>query len=323
MKSISMTLYVLVLMMLATPTYAQDSEATAGDAEMVTQPVVTETDGVENELPPIKVMSFNVRWGGAADPPSVWSKRRERVLETIQAYDPDILGVQESILRQSKYLRDNLEGYIFYGAGRDNGVLAGEMCAVYYRSNRFRRVGGGHFWLSEEPQVPGSYGWDAGCPRIVTWLRLRDKHDGRTLVVTNTHMDHRGKKARLNGAILLREKMMEIAEGEPVIIMGDFNCHEDSDPYAELLGLNDEAGAWLIDSYRAVHPERTDQEATYHGFRGGTEGSRIDWVLHTPHFQALTATIDTTHEGLKYPSDHFPVTATLLRIDEAAPQPVE
>ncbi len=317
MKSINTALSVLMLLMLATPVHAQSSEAASDSTLNETQPATTQADETDQPLPPIRVMSFNIRWGGAADPPSVWSKRRERVMETIKAYDPDILGVQESILRQSKYLRDNMDGFIFFGAGRDNGILAGEMCAVFYRSNRFRRVGGGHFWLSEEPEEPGSFGWDAGYPRIVTWLRLRDKHDGRTFVVTNTHLDNRGKKARLNGAELLREKMAEIAEGDPIILMGDFNCDEDSEPYAALLGLNEEADPWLIDSYRVAHPERTDQEATYHGFRGKTEGSRIDWVLHSPQFQTLTATIDTTHEGLKYPSDHFPVAATLLRIDEA------
>ena len=311
-----------VLLMMVAPVHAQSSQAADTEANNEADANTMQTESDEQALPPIKTMSFNIRWGGAADPPSVWSDRRERVMDTMKAYDPDILGVQESILRQSKYLRDNLDGYIFFGAGRDNGVLAGEMCAIYYRSSRFRRVGGGHFWLSEEPDTAGSYGWGAGYPRIVTWLRLRDKHDGRTFIITNTHFDNRSKKARLNSAIFLREKMTEIAEGEPVVIMGDFNCDEDSKPYAELLGLKEGQTPWLIDSYRAAHPERSDQEATYHGFRGKTEGSRIDWVLHTPHFQTLTATIDTTHVGLKYPSDHYPVTANLLRIDEAPATPV-
>ena len=309
-------LFSSVLLMLVSLAQAQGETRRYG-TEDDTHSAATEKKEDKDKTMPIKVMSFNIRWGGAADPPSVWSKRKERVLSTIHAYDPDIMGVQESILRQSKYLRDNLEDFIFFGAGRDNGILAGEMCAVYYRSSRFRRVGGGHFWLSEEPDTPGSYGWDAGYPRIVTWLRLRDRTDGRTFIVTNTHFDHRGKKARLNSAVLLREKMTQIAEGDPVIIMGDFNCDEESEPYAQLLGQPEGQTPWLIDSYRAVNPEHTDQEATYHGFRGKTKGSRIDWVLHTHQFQTLTANIDTTHEGVKYPSDHFPVTATLLRIDEA------
>ncbi len=281
------------------------------------QPAATQEDAADTALP-FKVMSFNIRWGGAADPPSVWSKRRDRVLETIKAYDPDILGVQEAILGQVKFLRDNMQEHVFFGAGRDNGQLAGEMCAIYYRRDRLRRVGGGHFWLSEEPDTPGSYGWGAGFPRMVSWLRLRDKADGSTFVVANTHFDHLSKKARLNSARLLRETIAETAGDDPVVILGDFNCDEDSKPYAALLEPGEGDTPWLIDAYREIHPDRSDQEATYHGFRGVRKGSRIDWVLHSPAFQALEAGIDTTHLGPKYPSDHYPVTATLRRV--ASPQ---
>ncbi len=265
---------------------------------------------------PFKVMCFNIRWGGAQDPPSVWSDRRERVLETIQTYDPDILGVQEAILRQVRYLRDEMDGYVFFGAGRDNGRLAGEMCAIFYRAERFRRVGGGHFWLSDTPEVPGELAWDAGYPRMVSWLKLRDKTNDRILFVANTHFDHRGKKARLNSARLIRERLPGLAEGYPVILMGDFNCDEDSEPYNTLVSDEQDARLALIDAYRQVHPERTEEEATYHGFRGKTEGSRIDWILHGLDLQTLAAEINTTHHGIKYPSDHFPVTATLRMTHE-------
>ncbi len=312
----SLTLFICLVM--PAPHTNAEPAATQGDSPA---PAATQED-TDDAVMPIKVMSFNIRWGGAADPPSVWSKRRDRLLATVKAYDPDILGVQESILRQSKFMRNSLDGYIFYGAGRDNGRLAGEMCAVFYRGDRFRRVGGGHFWLSEEPDVPGSYGWGASFPRMVSWLRLRDKTDGRTFVIANTHFDHRSKKARLNSGKMLREKIEEIAEGDPVVVIGDFNCDEDSEPYAVLMGLDEGGVPWLVDAYREVHPDRSDEEATFHGFRGGIEGSRIDWVLHSPGFTALSAGIDRTHEGLKYPSDHYPVTATLVRdrVIEAAPQ---
>lgn len=271
-------------------------------------------DSVDRSPQPFSVMSFNIRWGGAMDPPSVWVDRRERLLATIQAYDPDILGVQEAILSQVKYLRDNMPEHVFFGAGRDNGKLAGEMCAIYYKRDRFLRIGGGHFWLSEEPDEPGSYGWDAAFPRMVSWLRLRDKTDDSTLLVANTHWDHRGDKARLNSARIILERLPELLkEGDAMIILGDFNCDEDSEPYNALMTGEQGATLGLTDTYRAAYPDRTDQEATFHAFRGKTEGSRIDWILHGPDLQTLAAGIDTTHEGLKYPSDHFPVTATLQR----------
>jgi len=278
------------------------------------QPAATQNAEAEAALP-FKVMTFNIRWGGAADPPSLWSKRRDRVLKTIKASNPDVLGMQEAMLKQVNYLRDNMEGYVFFGAGRDNGKLAGEMCAIFYRSERYLRIGGGHFWLSEEPEVPGSYGWDARFPRMVSWLRLRDKKSGESMIVVNTHWDHSGKEARLNSASMMRERIPEIAEDDPVVILGDFNCTEDSEPYAELMATDENNFSWLIDAYRSVYPNRHEEETTYHGFRGKLEGSRIDWVLHSPGFTVVDASIDRTHEGLKYPSDHYPVTAILTRAD--------
>jgi endonuclease/exonuclease/phosphatase family metal-dependent hydrolase len=304
--SLFSTFFVLVLMMaLPHTSIAQPATDNQGERE-----------SMASSSQPFRVMSFNIRWGGAADPPSVWPDRRERVVTTIKAYDPDILGVQEAILSQVKYLRDEMDGYVFFGAGRDDGKLAGEMCAIYYKRDRFLRIGGGHFWLSEETDQPGSFGWDAACPRMVSWLRLRDKTDDGVLFVANTHWDHRGDKSRLNSARMMREHLPELAkEGDAIVILGDFNCDEDDEPYSVLVGSEQEAKSRFIDSYRSAHPDRGDQEATYHGFRGGREGSRIDWILHAPALQTLAAGIDTTHEGLKYPSDHFPVTATLQRAE--------
>ena len=178
-------------------------------------------------------------------------------------------------------------------------------------SDRFLWIGGGHFWLSEEPDEPGSYGWDAAYPRIASWVRLRDKQSDRVMVVVNTHFDHRGDEARLNSAKLIREKLKDIANGDPVVLMGDFNCTEDDDPYQQIIAPDEDGTGALVDAYRAVHPERTDSERTYHGFRGKVQGSRIDWILHSTGITALDAGIDHAHEGLKYPSDHYPVTATL------------
>ncbi len=48
-----------------------------------------------------------------------------------------------------------------------------------------------------------------------------------------------------------------------------------------------------------------------HFFSGHTHGQHIDWILATPHFQTLTAEIDHTRGPNGYPSDHFPVIATL------------
>ena len=58
------------------------------------------------------------------------------------------------------------------GVGRDDGKEAGEMTALYYRADRFERLDDGHFWLSEQPDQPGSKSWDTALTRMATWVKL-------------------------------------------------------------------------------------------------------------------------------------------------------
>ena len=55
------------------------------------------------------------------------------------------------------WLREELEalGYGFAGEPR-GGNGTGEMVAVFYRKVRFELLHMGHFWLSEDPHVPGT-----------------------------------------------------------------------------------------------------------------------------------------------------------------------
>jgi endonuclease/exonuclease/phosphatase family metal-dependent hydrolase len=265
--------------------------------------------------PSVRVMSFNIRYGTANDGPDRWEARRDLLTETIRAFDPDLLGVQEALDFQVGELRDELKGYAVVGVGRDDGKAAGEFTAVYFKSDRFEKVGGGHFWLSPTPDKPGSVGWDAALTRMASWVRLRDKRAGDEgvgeFLFVNTHWDHMGRRARAESAGVIRREAQKLRAGAgddapiPVIIAGDFNCTEDDEPYARLLRPEDAGEPALVDSYRQAHPEHLAAEATFHGFRGGREGSRIDWILHSPEFDAVRAEIDHTQRDGRYPSDHY------------------
>ena len=283
-------------------------------------------DGSSVDLPPgaavLRVMCFNVRYGTADDGPNRWEHRSHLAARAIRRFDPDLLGVQEALRFQADALREALPGYGFVGAGRDDGRDAGEFCPVFFRRGRFERIDAGHFWLSESPERPGSRGWDADLPRVATWAKLRDLRARRedsgaadAILFLNTHWDYAGKRARTESARLMRRTIDAIQpSGGPAIVVGDFNGTEDDEPYAQLLrGQGDETdrGPSLVDSYRQVHPQRLAQEATFHGFTGGREGSRIDWILHTGDLRTVEAGIDPFHEDGRYPSDHFPITAIL------------
>jgi endonuclease/exonuclease/phosphatase family metal-dependent hydrolase len=269
----------------------------------------------------LKVMSFNIRYsfGGQDEqkPENNWTDaahpRRERVLRVIRDYGPDILGVQEARDLQIVDLREALPKLGFYGVGRDDGVSAGEYVGIFYRSDRFARSDAGSFWLSNEPEKPGTTFYQApdAVPRMASWVRLQDRESGRELVVLNTHFDHVSAPARRKSAELIRARLAEIGGDLPVIVMGDFNVPEESGPLRELLGAGDSTGRVLVDSYRAVHRQRSGDESTFNHWSGTTTGSRIDFILHSAELSATAADIvRTTYDGY-FPSDHYPVTATL------------
>ena len=56
-------------------------------------------------MDPLRVMSFNLRYGTANDGKNRWDLRKEAVAAVVQKLDPDILGVQEGLLFQLEFLK--------------------------------------------------------------------------------------------------------------------------------------------------------------------------------------------------------------------------
>src|SRR5688572_13023530 len=86
----------------------------------------------------VRVLSFNIRYGTAADGENHWNQRKDFLIETIKAFDPDLLGTQETLGFQRDYLAEKLVQYESLGVGRVDGRENGEMMALYYRKARFR-----------------------------------------------------------------------------------------------------------------------------------------------------------------------------------------
>jgi endonuclease/exonuclease/phosphatase family metal-dependent hydrolase len=263
-------------------------------------------------VPEIRVMSFNVRNSGAKDGANGWSHRKGLFFATIDEFNPDLLGTQEVLADQYDDIVAHMKGYTPVGVARDDGKRKGEWALILFRNDRFEQVDGGNFWLSKTPDVPGSKSWDAALTRICSWVRLKDRRTGREFIFGNTHYDHVGHVARENASKIIMTKLPELSHGQPVILTGDFNTTEDDPPYKTITHPTEPGMAHFTDSYREVHPHRLPGEASFHGFKGGTKGSRIDFILHTPELQATAAEIDRNKsaEG-HYPSDHYAVTAVL------------
>lgn len=264
----------------------------------------------------VRVMSFNIRYGTADDGENHWDRRKEFVVETIQAFDPDLLGTQETLGFQRDYLAENLPGYENLGVGREDGKEEGEMMALFYNRDRFEKLDGGHFWLSETPEVVGSKSWDSSLPRMVTWVKLRDRKNpsAKPIAYFNTHFDHRGEEARRESARLIRRQIASLGKECSIIVTGDFNAGEGSDPYDALFGVVEEQKSPVVDTYRGVHSTSQEPAGTFSGFKEGSKyGPRIDWIGASRDWEIVSAEIDRTSRDGRTPSDHYPVTAVLRR----------
>lgn len=262
----------------------------------------------------VRVMSYNIRYGTAKDGENHWDKRKEFLIETVKAFNPDLLGTQETLGFQRDYLAEKLGDYEVLGVGRDDGREAGEMTALYFKRSRFEKLDGGHFWLSETPDQPGSKSWDTSLTRMASWVKLRDRQQpkAKPLVFFNTHFDHRGQQARLESARLLRRRVAEFSKQCRVILTGDFNTDEGSEPYKALFGEQDGQPSPLRDTYRQANPKRLPEEGTFSNFKvGQVTGPRIDWIGVSKEWRILSAAIDRTAREGHTPSDHFSVTTVL------------
>ena len=237
-------------------------------------------------------------------------------MDTIHAFGPDLLGTQETLRDQRDFILSKLAGYESFGVGRDDGKDGGEMAALFYRTSRFEKLVGGHFWLSETPDKVGSKGWDAALPRIATWVKLRDRQNenGKPIFFLNTHFDHQGRQARREAAMLIRKKVLELGADCDSIVTGDFNAGADSDVFSALYADHALQESPLVDTFTQAHPKHEEGQGTFSGFQStAITGPRIDWVGCSRSFRVLAAAIDRTQRDGRTPSDHFPVTAILKR----------
>jgi len=271
----------------------------------------------DKPAPELRLMTFNIRYGTANDGPNRWPNRNGLVIDVIRESAPDILGLQEALDFQIQEILDALPGYERVGVGRDDGESAGEFSPILFRADRFELLDSGTFWLSDTPERIASTSWGNAIPRICTWARLRDRSSGQCVDIYNTHFDHRSAPSRFRSAALIARRIAERSEPVPVVLMGDLNAGESSDPLrflrGEIQGPDGEEPleSGFVDTFRLVHPE-AENVGTFHGFSGEPGRDKIDDILIQPGgFEVLDAAILRASRDGRYPSDHFPVTARL------------
>ena len=293
----------------------------------------------------LKVGTYNIRLQpGDKGTPNAWESRKADFLNLLRRLDLDAFGLQEVCPGQAEYITNNLPQYVLVGEHRNADRVSGEASPVLYRKDRFDALKCGTFWLSETPDVPGRKGWGAACPRVCSWMWLKDRKTGKTFCFANTHTDHISALARKEGMLLIIRRMHEFAPpGTPVIFTGDHNCRETEEPAQAVSKLLKNAlyisetpptGSWrtftgwkwrekeysttdalkLAPHVRNARPGSPDADKRQNGGYVWEDcGARIDYIYVSDGIRVKSyATRDDPRPGTKlYPSDHFPVTAVI------------
>jgi glycerophosphoryl diester phosphodiesterase/endonuclease/exonuclease/phosphatase family metal-dependent hydrolase len=268
-----------------------------------------------NQEQGIRIMSYNIRYG-SLNSPNAWPDRKPVMLELLNQYEPDLIGMQEALYFQIKDLESALLKFRWIGLGR-NGGSKSEYMVVFYNKERLEPMEYDFFWLSDYPDIVGSTTWGNTNRRMVTWILFQDKLTKSEFYFVNTHFDHQIERARVLSARLLISKLENFRKGIPIILAGDFNAAaEQSEPYTILVGNGP-----FLDSWKTAAKREGEELNTFNNFQIGSHsgGRRIDWILYQGELDVLYSEIIDFFNDNQYPSDHFPVIAD-IRIPTKRPQ---
>lgn len=255
-----------------------------------------------------RVAAYNIRYAAEMDEQSGngWALRKEPLASLIQRHHFDIVGTQEGNGKQMDDLKELLPEFDQirhpYGGTGDLHNLG-----ILYKGSLFEPLDKGVFWLSETPDTI-SIGWDATDRRICQWAKFRHKASGQEFFFFNTHFYWRKDIARRQSGPLIAKKVKEIAGSFPVVVTGDFNSRPETPQINDIV-------ANLKDAYGATESDRKGVEGT--GFPGGVfqgqPGGRIDYIFVSPQVRVLDyEVLSDVYNGDRYPSDHLPVTSTIV-----------
>jgi endonuclease/exonuclease/phosphatase family metal-dependent hydrolase len=256
---------------------------------------------------PLRVLCYNLRYITSGDTGErAWTARRDQAAALIRDDKADLVGIQEGLPEMMNDLTDRVDGYAVVGVGREDGIDRGEYSAILVNTRRFRIQESGTFWLSDTPDVPNSRTWGNTVTRICTWAKLYDRRSRRTLHFFNAHYDHQSAEARQKGTELILSRIAALKPAGPVIFTGDLNAH-DTDPLHAAI-----RAAGMTDVWRSANPDVPASESgTIHGFTGRKDQARIDYIYSSAEWKPVDAAILHNAKDGHYPSDHFPVRATL------------
>jgi endonuclease/exonuclease/phosphatase family metal-dependent hydrolase len=272
-------------------------------------------------MTPLRIMTFNINGAATAwDDPAAWTTRAPLALTLIRQQAPDLIGLQEVEQGNLDTFTDQLTDYAHVRGNEYDLPPYAAWSSIFWRTEHLEATDAGEFWLSRTPDVC-SADWGVPYPLGVTWVLLRCRQNGVSLLHLNTHFEDGpdGELSRLESCKLIVERVRTLQSGQaPAILTGDFNCNPDALPHRILV----EAG-WVDTYHAAGHSD--GRASTFHGYEGPGYSAarysggantywRIDWILTRDAAHRLatrSCTIVCDRASAPYPSDHYPVVAAI------------
>ncbi|KAL0491504.1 RNA exonuclease [Acrasis kona] len=294
---------------------------------------------VQNMTAPVelKIMTYNIRNSGMKEKKKEyeWGYRREGLIEVIKKHNPDILGMQEVLDDQMKFLIQRLGAdYTPVGVPREydprTKKYSSEYSCIFFNNKRFEMLNNGTFWLSDTPDTPSNVpAWGAACVRICTWVLMKERTSGKIVAHFNTHWDHVSAQARLNSSTLMRTRMLDALKklkqegvADPLLsVSGDFNTEPNNPELLSMLKplVDEETGIKLQLDYTKLSAKvRRGPNGTYTDF-DLSENSLIDYIFVQDGYSTEKSWNVDSYEvddqllpGTNFvPSDHRPIVVSI------------
>ncbi len=210
---------------------------------------------VEQATERLKVFEYNICASEStqkhADGSAVTiGERMDQLERMIARYQPDVISLPEFnnlwLPEMKEYLAAEDCAYTAFGCSSE-GKEFGKKDTTYkwdllnlimYNKNKYDCLGSGYFWCSKWPERRNTKIWEDGTDgdlaRCINWVILRDKETEAEFLFVSAHIDAKVPLARTYSTALITKKATELAGGRPVIMAGDWNCHESTEAYWNL-----------------------------------------------------------------------------------------
>jgi endonuclease/exonuclease/phosphatase family metal-dependent hydrolase len=251
----------------------------------------------------LSLLSSNIRFANPADKTNDWEFRRPFLITLIEECAPDILGTQEGREKQIRHLAAGLNKLTLIDAHRE-WIEERMYPCLFINTEKFEILRSGDIWLSETPSQAASKFSESAFPRLCVWVEVLLKNTNLKLMLVNTHLDHIKQDTRKLQARVLATEIRKLSS-LPVILMGDFNESPATFIKEELEKNLELKDPWI--------EKKLAEETSHHSFKGvGAPGDRIDWILVPKNFAINKIELVKTSFAGAYPSDHFPLWATVI-----------